>query len=160
MRAVVITEHGGPAVLQGQERPHPPVGPGEVRISVRAGGSTSPTRLPGPAFVVGADQHGIAVRAIDGRAGASFGIDGNGSLAARTGHACIIPPEGSGERGGPSVGKLRVRRTSGTSVGSSPTARSLQPLSPGSPLPRLSSTRLRRMWGRRVVARPGPTAAG
>ena len=54
----------------------------------------------------------------------------------------------------PRLGSSRVRLTSGTSVGSSPTARSLQPLSPGSPLPRSGSTRLRRMWGRRVVARP------
>src|SRR5436305_6426293 len=38
MRAVVITTHGGPEVLQVQERPDPPVGPGEVRIAVRAAG--------------------------------------------------------------------------------------------------------------------------
>jgi NADPH:quinone reductase-like Zn-dependent oxidoreductase len=38
VRAVVITKHGGPEVLQVQERPDPPVGPGEVRIAVRAAG--------------------------------------------------------------------------------------------------------------------------
>jgi len=38
MRAVVITEHGGPEVIQVQERPDPPVGPGEVRIAVKAAG--------------------------------------------------------------------------------------------------------------------------
>lgn len=38
MRAVVITKVGGPEVLQVQERPDPPVGPGEVRIAVRAAG--------------------------------------------------------------------------------------------------------------------------
>jgi NADPH:quinone reductase-like Zn-dependent oxidoreductase len=38
MRAVVITRHGGPEVLQVQERPDPPVGPGEVRIAVKASG--------------------------------------------------------------------------------------------------------------------------
>ncbi len=38
MRAVVITEHGGPEVLKVQERPEPPVGPGEVRITVKAAG--------------------------------------------------------------------------------------------------------------------------
>jgi NADPH:quinone reductase-like Zn-dependent oxidoreductase len=38
MRAVVITEHGGPEVLQVQERPDPAVGPGEVRIAVKAAG--------------------------------------------------------------------------------------------------------------------------
>ena len=38
MRAVVITRHGGPEVLEVQERPDPPVGPGEVRVAVRASG--------------------------------------------------------------------------------------------------------------------------
>jgi NADPH:quinone reductase-like Zn-dependent oxidoreductase len=38
MRAVVITEHGGPEVLRVQERPDPRVGPGEVRIAVKAAG--------------------------------------------------------------------------------------------------------------------------
>ena len=38
MRAVVITRHGAPEVLQVQELPDPPVGPGEVRIAVKAAG--------------------------------------------------------------------------------------------------------------------------
>ena len=38
MRAVVITKHGGPEVLQVQERPDPPLGPGQVRIDVAARG--------------------------------------------------------------------------------------------------------------------------
>jgi NADPH:quinone reductase-like Zn-dependent oxidoreductase len=38
MRAVVITEHGGPEVLRVEDRPDPPVRPGEVRIAVRAAG--------------------------------------------------------------------------------------------------------------------------
>ena len=38
MRAVVITEHGGPEVLKVQERPDPTVGLGEVRIAVKAAG--------------------------------------------------------------------------------------------------------------------------
>ena len=38
MRAVVITKHGGPGVLKVQERPDPPLGPGEVRIDVAAAG--------------------------------------------------------------------------------------------------------------------------
>ena len=38
MRAVVITEHGGPEVLRVQERPDPIVGPDDVRITVRAAG--------------------------------------------------------------------------------------------------------------------------
>lgn len=38
MRAVVITEHGGPDVLQVEERPDPAVGPGQVRVAVKAAG--------------------------------------------------------------------------------------------------------------------------
>jgi NADPH:quinone reductase-like Zn-dependent oxidoreductase len=38
MRAVVLTGHGGPEVLQVQDRLEPPVGAGEVRIDVRAAG--------------------------------------------------------------------------------------------------------------------------
>jgi NADPH:quinone reductase-like Zn-dependent oxidoreductase len=38
MRAVVLTGTGGPEVLQVEERPDPAVGPGEVRIAVRAAG--------------------------------------------------------------------------------------------------------------------------
>ncbi|MDX6582255.1 MAG: hypothetical protein QOI10_1439 [Solirubrobacterales bacterium] len=38
MKAVVITRHGAPEVLQVEERPDPPVGAGEIRIAVRAAG--------------------------------------------------------------------------------------------------------------------------
>ena len=38
MRAVVLTKTGGPEVLQVQERPDPAVGPGQIRIAVRAAG--------------------------------------------------------------------------------------------------------------------------
>jgi NADPH:quinone reductase-like Zn-dependent oxidoreductase len=38
VKAVVQTGTGGPEVLRVQERPDPPVGPGEVRIAVRAAG--------------------------------------------------------------------------------------------------------------------------
>lgn len=38
MKAVVLTGTGGPEVLQVKEWPDPPVGPGEVRIAVRAAG--------------------------------------------------------------------------------------------------------------------------
>src|SRR6478609_330906 len=38
MRAVVQTGTGGPEVLRVQERPDPAVGPGELRIAVRAAG--------------------------------------------------------------------------------------------------------------------------
>jgi NADPH:quinone reductase-like Zn-dependent oxidoreductase len=38
MKAVVLTGHGGPEVLTVEERPDPEVGPGEVRIDVKAAG--------------------------------------------------------------------------------------------------------------------------
>lgn len=38
MRAVVVTRHGGPEVLQVQERPDPPLASGQVRIRVAAAG--------------------------------------------------------------------------------------------------------------------------
>ncbi len=38
MRAVVLSRHGPPDVLQVEERPDPPVGPGEVRVAVKAAG--------------------------------------------------------------------------------------------------------------------------
>jgi NADPH:quinone reductase-like Zn-dependent oxidoreductase len=39
MRAVVITKHGDPSVLQVQQRPEPaPPGPGQLRVAVRAAG--------------------------------------------------------------------------------------------------------------------------
>jgi NADPH:quinone reductase-like Zn-dependent oxidoreductase len=38
MRAVVLTKHGDPSVLQVQDRPSPPLKPGHIRIRVRAAG--------------------------------------------------------------------------------------------------------------------------
>jgi NADPH:quinone reductase-like Zn-dependent oxidoreductase len=38
VKAVVLTGTGGPEVLKVEERPDPPVGPGEVRIAVKAAG--------------------------------------------------------------------------------------------------------------------------
>ena len=38
MRAVVLTQVGPPEVMRVQERPDPPVGPGEVRIAAKAAG--------------------------------------------------------------------------------------------------------------------------
>jgi NADPH:quinone reductase-like Zn-dependent oxidoreductase len=38
MRAVVITKHGGPGVLQVHEQPDPELGPGQIRIQVAAAG--------------------------------------------------------------------------------------------------------------------------
>ena len=43
MRAVVITKHGGPEVLQVQERPEPVARPGHVVVDVGAAGSQNLT---------------------------------------------------------------------------------------------------------------------
>jgi NADPH:quinone reductase-like Zn-dependent oxidoreductase len=67
MRAVVLTGHGGPEVLQVQERPDPPVGPGEVRIAVKAAGINFADTMarvglypeaPKPPFVLGYEVAG------------------------------------------------------------------------------------------------------
>jgi NADPH:quinone reductase-like Zn-dependent oxidoreductase len=68
MRAVVITKHGDPSVLQVQERPDPgPPGPGRVRVAVRAAGVNFADTLarvglyedaPKPPMVVGYEVAG------------------------------------------------------------------------------------------------------
>ena len=67
MRAVVITRHGGPEVLEVQERPDPEVGPGEIRIAVRAAGINFADLMarsgiypdaPSPPCVIGYDVAG------------------------------------------------------------------------------------------------------
>jgi len=75
MRAVVITKHGGPAVLQVQERPDPSLGPGQVRIDVAAAGinfADVMARLglypdaPKPPCVVGYEVAGTILELGDG----------------------------------------------------------------------------------------------
>jgi synaptic vesicle membrane protein VAT-1 len=67
VRAVVISRHGGPDVLEVQERPDPPVGPGQVRIAVKAAGinfadlmarSGTYPDAPPPPSVIGYDVAG------------------------------------------------------------------------------------------------------
>jgi synaptic vesicle membrane protein VAT-1 len=67
MRAVVITRHGGPEVLEVRDVPEPPVRPGEVRITVRASGINFADTLaragtypdaPSPPSVVGYEVAG------------------------------------------------------------------------------------------------------
>lgn len=75
MRAVVITENGDPEVLEVQERPDPQVGPGEVRVEVRAAGINFADLLartgmypdaPKPPSVVGYDIAGVVESVGDG----------------------------------------------------------------------------------------------
>jgi NADPH2:quinone reductase len=83
MRAVVITEHGPPEVLQVQERPDPQPGRGEVLVDVRAAGVNFADLLariglypdaPKPPAVVGYEVSGVV-------AGVGDGVDGDGPLA-------------------------------------------------------------------------------
>jgi NADPH:quinone reductase-like Zn-dependent oxidoreductase len=75
MRAVVITGHGDPSVLQVQERPDPAPGPGEVRVAVRAAGVNFADTLartgmyadaPKPPMVVGYEVAGDIAEVGDG----------------------------------------------------------------------------------------------
>src|SRR5690242_15375605 len=69
MRAVVITRHGGPGVLEVQDRPDPaPPGAGEVAVDVRAAGVNFADTMarvgfypeaPKPPMVVGYEVAGI-----------------------------------------------------------------------------------------------------
>jgi len=82
MRAVVLTGHGGPEVLQVQERPDPPVGPGEVRIAVKAAGINFADTMarvglypdaPTPPCVLGYEVAGEVESVGDGVEGFSVG---------------------------------------------------------------------------------------
>src|SRR3989442_697303 len=55
MRAVVLTKHGPPEVLQVQERPDPRPGPGEIAVDVRGAGGV------GVAATQIAKAHGVEV---------------------------------------------------------------------------------------------------
>ena len=82
MRAVVIPKHGPPDVLRVEERPDPDVGPGEVRVAVRAAGINFADLLarsgvypdaPKPPCVVGYEVAGEVERVGDGVDGFSAG---------------------------------------------------------------------------------------
>ncbi len=82
MRAVVITTHGGPEVLRVEQRPDPPVGPGEIRIAVRAAGINFADTMaragvypdaPSPPCVVGYEVAGEVESVDDGVEGFSEG---------------------------------------------------------------------------------------
>jgi NADPH:quinone reductase-like Zn-dependent oxidoreductase len=83
MRAVGITKHGDPSVLQVQERPDPPPpAPGQVRIAVRAAGVNFADHLarvglyppaPNPPSVVGYEVAGTVEAVGDGVDPAALG---------------------------------------------------------------------------------------
>ncbi len=82
MRAAVITRHGGPEVLEVQERPDPRPGPGEVLIDVAAAGVNFADTMarvglypdaPKPPVVVGYEVAGTVAELGDG-AGEADGL--------------------------------------------------------------------------------------
>ena len=82
MRAVVITKHGPPEVLQVQERPDPAPGPGEVLVEVKAAGINFADLMariglypdaPKPPTVVGYEVAGTVSALGDGVEGFSVG---------------------------------------------------------------------------------------
>jgi NADPH:quinone reductase-like Zn-dependent oxidoreductase len=82
VRAVVITKHGGPEVLQVQELPDPPLGPGQVRIEVAAAGINFADVLarvglypdaPKPPTVVGYEVAGTVLELGEGVTSVNYG---------------------------------------------------------------------------------------
>jgi NADPH:quinone reductase-like Zn-dependent oxidoreductase len=82
VRAVVITRHGAPDVLEVQERPDPVVGPGQVRVEVRAAGLNFAEVMarqglyadaPKPPCVVGYEVAGTVAELGAGVTGVSVG---------------------------------------------------------------------------------------
>jgi NADPH:quinone reductase-like Zn-dependent oxidoreductase len=82
MRAVVLTKHGDPSVLQVQERPDPPLLPGSVRVEVAAAGvnfadTMARTGLyadaPKPPMVVGYEVAGTVTEVAPGVEGIAPG---------------------------------------------------------------------------------------
>ncbi|MEO6496798.1 MAG: alcohol dehydrogenase catalytic domain-containing protein, partial [Solirubrobacteraceae bacterium] len=82
MRAIVITRHGAPDVLEVQERPEPVVGAGQVRIAVGAAGLNFAEVMarqglypdaPKPPCVVGYEVAGTIAELGDGVTGLSVG---------------------------------------------------------------------------------------
>jgi NADPH:quinone reductase-like Zn-dependent oxidoreductase len=82
MRVVLITKHGGPGVLEVQERPDPRIGPGQVRIDVAAAGINFADVMarigiypdaPKPPCVVGYEVAGTILELGDGVDGLEHG---------------------------------------------------------------------------------------
>src|SRR3954447_14411542 len=82
MRAIVITKHGGPEVLEVQERPDPVPGPGQVRVEVKAAGLNFAEVMarmglyadaPKPPCVVGYEVAGTVAELGEGASGVAVG---------------------------------------------------------------------------------------
>ena len=117
MRALVITKHGGPEVLQVEDRPDPAPGPGEVRIAVKAAGINFADLLarvglyadaPKPPCVIGYEVAGEVDAVGEGVEGISVGdrvmagtrFGGYAELAVASAEGVLpLPPDWSFEEG-------------------------------------------------------------
>ena len=117
MRAVVLTKVGGPEVLQVQERPDPAVGPGQIRIAVRAAGINFADTMarvglypdaPKPPCVLGYEVsgevasvgEGVSEFAVGDRVIAGTRFGGQAELVSvDSGQALPLPPHLSFEQG-------------------------------------------------------------
>ena len=117
MKAVVLTGTGGYDVLRVEERPDPPVGPGEVRIAVRAAGINFADTMarvglypdaPKPPCVLGYEVageiesvgEGVGTHRVGDRVMAGTRFGGQAELVAvPAGQAYPLPDELSFERG-------------------------------------------------------------
>ena len=130
MRALVITQHGPPEVLKILDRPDPEVGPGEVRIAVKAAGVNFSDLLarvgmypdaPKPPCVIGYEVAGDVESVGDGVeslkpgdrviAGTRFG--GQGELAATAAGNVFPLPDGWSYEKGASVPVVYVTAYAG-----------------------------------------------
>ncbi len=100
MRAIWITRHGGPDVLEVREQPDPEPGPGEVRIRVRASGLNFAELMarqglypdaPKPPCVVGYEVSGVIDAMGPGQGSTALGV-GSRVLAMMRfgGHADVV----------------------------------------------------------------------
>ena len=146
MRAVVITAaSAGPEVLEVQERPDPPVGPGEVRIAVRAAGINF-------ADTVGAH------RALSGRAEDSLRRRLRGRRRGRVGRRGRRARLRWATASWPAPASAATRSSSRSPSRTCPAARSRLSFEQGAAFPVNYAHRLRgaRDHGRPARGRPGP----
>ncbi len=119
MQAIVLTEHGGPEVLEIRELPDPVPGPGEVLIRVRAFGLNHADTY----MRIGVWAFGIPVLWIE--AAGPVELDPSGRLAPGTKVIAIVG------------GMARERRRAARACGSSAPTMARSPHRCGAPIPRV-----------------------
>src|SRR5581483_4919298 len=138
MRAAVCREYGPPEVVRVEDLPPPALGPGQVRVGVRAAAVSYPdvllvageyqVRLPVP-FVPGSEYAGVVTEVAAGVARPRVGDRVFGTTMAGAFGTEIVVPAGPGHAGRarrPGGGRLRRRapyRLPRTALGGLPAAR-------------------------------------